>query len=59
MTLHVPDEKGNEATLARDLLAEAELAVTPTPDETITLSLSRRMASSYEATDGNLSPTRV
>lgn len=55
VTLHVPDEKGNEATLARDLLAEAELAVTPTPDETITLSLSRRMASSYEATDGNLS----
>lgn len=55
VTLHVPDEEGNEATLARELLPEAKREVVPTPADTLTLSLSQRLATSFEATEGNLS----
>lgn len=55
VTLHVPDEEGNEATLARELLPEAKREIVPAPADTMTLSLIRRLASSFEATDGNLS----
>lgn len=55
VTLHVPDEEGNEAALARKLLPEAKREIVPAPADTMTLSLSRRLASSFEATDGNLS----
>lgn len=54
VTLHVPDVEGNEANVARDLFDDVELAATATPDTTLSLSLSQRIAASYVATDGNL-----
>ncbi|TCI63057.1 hypothetical protein [Exiguobacterium sp. SH0S2] len=54
VTLHVPDMGGNEARVARDLFDDIELAETAAPEATLALSLSKRIAASYEATDGNL-----
>lgn len=52
--LHVPNLEGNEAMMARELFHDASLDVASPPETEISLSLAKRIAASYAATDGNL-----
>lgn len=54
VTLHVPDMKGNETSVARELFENVTIVEEAAPDEMITLSLSKRIATSYTATEGNI-----
>lgn len=53
--LHVPSLDGNEADLARQLFEEAELVEAEPPVTDLHLSLSKRVAQSFDVTEGNLS----